>query len=233
MNKLINDDCFNVLPTIDDHSIDMILCDLPYATTNCEWDSILPFETLWNEYKRIIKPNGAIVLTASQPFTSKLIMSNLDMFKYEWIWNKNKATNFLNAKKQPLRKHESVLVFYSKQPIYNPQFTEGKPYKCKQGKQADVYNHYKRITTVNTGNRYPVSLLQFECEVGLHPTQKPVLLFEYLINTYTNEGDVVLDNCCGSGTTAIAALNTNRNYICIEQNENYYNIAKKRIENNV
>lgn len=210
----------------------MILCDLPYGTTNCAFDTIIPFEPLWQHYKRIIKDNGAIVLTACQPFTSALVMSNPEMFKYEWIWRKPQGTGFLNAKKQPLRNHESILVFYKKQPVYNPQFTKGKPYTTNRNKNtAQVYNHFETVDTVNvSGDRYPVTVLDCKRDKEkLFPTQKPVQLFEYLIRTYTNEGDTVLDNCAGSGTSGIACINTNRNYILMEKDEHYYNMIKERI----
>jgi len=235
MIQLINGDCLEEMKNIPDKSIDMILCDLPYGTTACKWDTIIPLEPLWEQYKRIIKDNGAIVLTASQPFTSALVMSNIKMFKYEWVWNKNRGTGIFNAKKSPLKSHENVLVFYKKQPIYNPQFTEGKPYTAKQGKQSDAFglNTGKEIITINDGKRYPLSSMYFISTNGrnVHPTQKPVALFEYLIKTYTNEGDLVLDNCAGSGTTGVACKNLNRNFIGIELDETYFNIAKERIDN--
>jgi len=234
MIQLIHGDCLEEMKNIPDKSIDMILCDLPYGTTACKWDTIIPLEPLWEQYKRIIKDNGAIVLTASQPFTSALVMSNIKMFKYEWVWNKNRGTGIFNAKKSPLKSHENVLVFYKKQPIYNPQFTEGKPYTAKQGKQSDAFglNTGKEIITINDGKRYPLSSMYFISTNGrnVHPTQKPVALFEYLIKTYTNEGDLVLDNCAGSGTTGVACKNLNRNFIGIELDKDYFEIAKKRIE---
>jgi site-specific DNA-methyltransferase (adenine-specific) len=216
---------------IPDKSVDMILCDLPYGTTACKWDSIIPFDKLWNQYKRIIKDNGAIVLTASQPFTSELIHSNLKMFKYEWIWEKEQGVNFLLAKKQPMKVHENICVFYKKQCTYNPQFNIGKPYISGKGTSGDVTGNVIKKQTVNNGKRYPRSVQRFNREVGLHPTQKPVALFEYLIKTYTNEGETVLDNCIGSGTTAIACMNTNRNYIGFEMDTKYFDIAIKRVNN--
>lgn len=182
---------------IPDMSVDMILCDLPYGTTACKWDSIIPFDKLWNQYKRIIKDNGAIVLTASQPFTSELIHSNLKMFRYEWIWEKEQGVNFLLAKKQPMKVHENICIFYKKQCTYNPQFNIGKPYISGKGTSGDVTGNVIKKQTVNNGKRYPRSVQRFNREVGLHPTQKPVALFEYLIKTYTNEGETVLDNCIG------------------------------------
>ncbi len=230
-------DCLELMKSLPDKSIDMILCDLPYGTTACKWDVIIPFEPLWEQYKRIIKDNGAIVLTASQPFTSLLVMFNLEMFRYEWIWSKNRGNGIFNAKKMPMKSHENILVFYKALPTYNPIMTEGKPYKCKQGKQTDAFglNTGKEIITINNGDRYPLSVVNFNSTNGsnIHPTQKPVALFEYLIKTYTNEGDLVLDNCAGSGTTAIACLNTKRNYILIEKEPKYYEVILNRIENYV
>ena len=225
-------DCVEGMKYIDDKSIDMILCDLPYGTTRNKWDSIIPLEPLWEQYKRIIKDNGAIVLTAQTPFDKVLGASNLDMLRYEWIWEKDNATGHLNAKKMPMKKHENILVFYKKLPQYNPQFTEGKPYVVKRGRKSTNYGDdvegYDGITK-SDGKRYPTSILRFNKETGLHPTQKPVALFEYLIKTYTNEGETVLDNCMGSGTTAVACINTNRNFIGIELDEGYFKIAKERI----
>jgi len=228
-------DCLELMKEINDKSIDMVLCDLPYGTTACKWDTIIPFEPLWEQYKRIIKPNGAIVLTASQPFTSALVMSNINMFRYEWIWEKSRKTNHMMAKKQPLKKHENIIVFYEGQPTYNPQGimdckiikknTEGRLNSNIYGKTGNKPEHLQNKTG------YPDSILKINNEhnVGSHPTQKPVALFEYLIKTYTNEGDLVLDNCAGSGTTAIACLNTNRNYICIEKDKGYFEISNERV----
>ena len=237
LNKIYNEECLYGMKKIPDGSVDMILCDLPYGTTKNKWDNIIPFEPLWEQYKRIIKDNGAIVLISQQPFTSSLVVSNPKMFRYEWIWQKEKGTGFLNAKKMPLKNHENVLVFYKKLPIYNPQFTIGKPRKGwkVKGSASDNYGEYdEHFYTNQTGRRYPVSVQRFVAHQnnGLHPTQKPVALFEYLIKTYSNEGDIVLDNCMGSGTTAIACLNTNRNFIGFELNEEYYNISLKRIAEN-
>lgn len=224
---------------LDSNSIDMILCDLPYGTTQCKWDTCIPFEPLWEQYKRIIKDRGAIVLTASQPFTSALVMSNPKMFKYDWVWRKPKGTGYLNAKKQPMRDKEDILVFYNKQCVYNPQKTIGSAYKNKAGKDhkkttsmAEIYGAYTNKRKNNNGFRYPKQVQNFAL-VGrnvLHPTQKPVALFEYLIKTYTNEGELVLDNCAGSGTTAIACINTNRYYILMEQEPKYIEVINKRIK---
>jgi site-specific DNA-methyltransferase (adenine-specific) len=231
INKIYNQDCLEGMKYIDDKSIDMILCDLPYGITACKWDSIIPFEPLWEHYERIIKDNGAIVLFASQPFTTVLINSNIKRFRYSWIWEKEQGVNFLMAKKQPLKVHEDICVFSKKQTVYNPQMTEGKPYISGKGDSGEVTGRVKKVQTKNNGTRYPRSVIQFKRETGLHPTQKPVELCEYLIKTYTNEGETVLDNCMGSGTTAIAAINTNRNYIGFELDNTYYQKACERIEN--
>jgi len=233
INQIYNIDCLEGMKYIDDKSIDMILCDLPYGTTACKWDTIIPLDVLWREYERIIKDNGAIVLTASQPFTTMLINSNIKLFKYCWVWEKEQGVNFLMAKKQPLKVHEDICVFYKKQCTYNPQMTMGKPYISGKGDSGEVTGKVKKIQTKNTGTRYPKSIIRFNRERGLHPTQKPVALFKYLIKTYTNESDLVLDNCMGSGTTAIACINTNRNYLGFELNKEYYEIAKNRINKHI
>ena len=230
LNRIYNEDCLEGMKRIPDKSIDMILCDLPYGTTACKWDTIIPFEPLWEQYERVIKDNGAIVLTASQPFTTMLINSNIKLFKYCWVWEKEQGVNFLMAKKQPLKVHEDICVFYKKQCIYNPQMTMGIPYISGKGDSGEVTGKVKKIQTKNTGTRYPKSIIRFNRERGLHPTQKPVSLFEYLIKTYTNEGDLVLDNCMGSGTTAIACINTNRNFIGFELDKHYCEIANERIQ---
>jgi DNA modification methylase len=242
INEIYNQDCLEGMKYIDDKSIDMILCDLPYGTTQCKWDIIIPFDKLWEQYERIIKYNGAIVLFGSEPFTSLLICSNVKHFKYNWIWQKNKCTGFLNAKKQPLNDHETISVFYKKQVIYNPQMTNAdKIYKRglvvrdkELGiQQSDNYGEQKSFIQVDNGLRYPKRIQYFNnnfTREQLHPTQKPVELCEYLIKTYSNENDLILDNCMGSGTTAIAAINTNRNYIGFELDNKYYEIALKRIE---
>ena len=233
LNKIYNEDCLEGMKRIDDKSIDMILCDLPYGMTYNKWDTVIPLDKLWEQYERIIKDNGAIVLTAQTPFDKVLGTSNLKMLRYEWIWEKENATGFLNAKKQPLRKHENILVFYKRLPLYNPQMGKGKSYTAvrKEKPSLNYYNNQKMTKTVSDGERYPVSIIKFNRDKEkLHPTQKPVALFEYLIKTYTDEGEIVLDNCIGSGTTAFACLNTNRNFIGFEKEEKYYNIANKRIE---
>lgn len=207
----------------------MILCDLPYGTTACSWDAVIPFEPLWREYRRVTKPNAAIVLTASQPFTTQLISSNLPDFRYSWVWEKEQGVNFLLAKKQPLKVHEDVNVFYRSLPTYNPQMTVGKPYVSGKGTSGDVSSNVIKVQTHNEGTRYPRSIQFFKRETGSHPTQKPVALMEYLIRTYTNPGDTVLDNTCGSGTTLVAAINTGRNAIGIERDPDYFRIAQERV----
>ncbi|WP_373792303.1 site-specific DNA-methyltransferase [Jeotgalibaca porci] len=234
LNKIYNEDCLEGMKRIPDESVDMILCDLPYGTTACKWDSIIPLESLWEHYERVIKENGAIVLTASQPFTTKLISSNMDIYKYNLVWEKPQGVDPFMAKKRPLNNMEDIVIFYKKQPTYNPQYEEGKPYKIERDKKPREYEitntMMKPTTTINDGKRLPKRILKFKQERGYHPTQKPVPLFEYLIKTYTNEGETVLDNCIGSGTTAIACLNTNRNFIGFEMDKEYFDIATKRIE---
>ncbi len=238
-NEIYLGDCLELMPKhIEDKSIDMIFCDLPYGTTQNKWDSIIPLDELWKEYKRVIKDNGAIVLFAAQPFTSALIMSNPKMFKYDWVWQKPKGTGHLNAKRQPMRDKEDVLVFYKKQCTYNPQMTEGTPYKDKAGKDhtkstsmSGSYGNYTNYREVNKGVRYPKQVQKFGVvERGtLHPTEKPLEIVEYMIKTYTNEGDLILDNTCGSGTTGLGAKNLKRDYIMIEKDPEYYEIACKRV----
>lgn len=224
-------DCLEVMKDIPDGSIDMILCDLPYGTTACKWDSVIPFEPLWDHYRRITKPTSAIVLTASQPFTTALIVSNLSEFRYCWVWDKGRPSNPQLAKKQPLKTHEDIAVFYRKHGTYNPQGlveipeSERKVHKPEPNKLG----HCVRKPYVQTHTGYPKALLNIKPERGLHPTQKPVELMEYLINTYTNPGDVVLDNCMGSGTTGVAAINTGRRFIGIEQDPEYFSIAQERL----
>jgi len=240
INEIYLGDCLELMPKhVEDKSIDMIFCDLPYGTTQNKWDSVIPLDELWKEYKRVIKDNGAIVLFAAQPFTSALIMSNPKMFKYDWIWQKPKGTGHLNAKKQPMRDKEDILVFYKKQCTYNPQMTEGTPYKDKAGKDhtkstsmTGSYGNYTNYREVNKGVRYPKQVQQFGVvERGtVHPTQKPLDLIEYMLKTYTNEGDLILDNTCGSGTTGLGAKNLRRNYIMMEQDPKYYEIACNRVQ---
>lgn len=228
--KIVNADCLIEMPTMPAQSVDAIISDLPYGTTQNRWDSVIPLAPLWSEWKRLLKPNGAIVLTACQPFTSVLVMSNLAGFKYEWVWQKEAGTGLLNAKKQPLRDHESVLVFYDRQCTYNPQFTKGKPYTCKKGGETSNYNRSGTVVTVNEGTRCPKTVQFFQRDKNkMHPTQKPVELMRYLIRTYTNPGDMVLDVTCGSGTTCLAAMLEGRKSIGIEKDEQYAKIAINRI----
>ena len=234
-NKIICGNCFDILPQIPDDSVDLLFVDLPYGTTQASWDSILPLDKLWEQYNRIVKKNGAMLFTASQPFTTTLIASNINNYKYSWIWEKSKATNYLNAKKQPLRAYEEVVVFYRKQPTYNPQMTMGEAYnKGTALRLTDVYGSQKAVEVKSDGLRYPRNVLYFktaesEGEV-IHPTQKPVALIEYMIKTYTEEGAVILDNTAGSFSTAIAAQNTGRKRICIEQDREMCEKALKRFE---
>lgn len=240
LNKdlIIHDDCLGAMMDIPHRSIDMILCDLPYGTTQCSWDSIIPLNRLWLAYERIIKENGVIALFSAEPFTSYLISSNLKMFKYDLIWHKPHPKGHLNAKKMPMRGHENICIFYRKLPTYNPIKTTGHPRKVAktnnyQRKDESVYGKQKNIErSYDTTERYPTSILTFSNEQQknkLHPTQKPVALCEYLINTYTNPGELVLDNCAGSGTTGVACQNTNRNFILIEKEQKYIEIIKNRL----
>ena len=257
-------DCLELMKDIPDGSIDMILCDLPYGTTACKWDTGIPFEPLWEQYNRIIKDNGAIVLFGSQPFTSKLICSNIKNFKYEWIWEKQKASNFMGAKFQPLKYHENICVFSNGTHLYNPQkykvleldeitnmskselksLFESRDYD-RYGKvdrrktindpitnKQHIGNEVKRTRNADDGFRFPKSVIKINKSINknVHPTQKPVALLEYLIKTYTNEGETVLDNCMGSGSTGVACINTNRNFIGIELDPTYFETAKKRLE---
>ena len=226
-------ECLDKLTEISDASVDLILTDLPYGTTACAWDSIIPLDKLWEQYNRVAKENAAMVFTASQPFTTILASSNIKNFRYEWIWEKHQGTNPMNAKIMPLKSHENILVFYRKKPLYNPQMTLGTPYggfKSDTSTIGEVYGKAKSVHRDNPeGTRYPKTILRFKQEKGLHPTQKPVLLMEYLIKTYTNPGDVVLDSTMGSGTTGVAALNSNRNFIGIELDNDYFETASKRI----
>ncbi len=241
-------DCLEIMPTISEKSVDMILCDLPYGTSACKWDTIIPFEELWKNYKRLVKNESAIILFGSEPFSSKLRCSNLDMYKYDWKWEKPSGANFLNFKYQPAKVYEDIMVFglsavsYSKKGNmkYYPQMEKGEPYKQKSGKQKEEYGNssvrtpIKQVITDNSGERYPRAIQKFSGDKDkLHPTQKPVALFEYMIKTYTNEGELVLDNCAGSGTTAIACINTNRRFICIEKDKKYYDISVERIKNHL
>src|SRR5699024_6914141 len=264
LNKIYNEDCLEGMKRIPDKSVDTILCDLPYGTTACAWDSIIPVEPLWEQYERVIKDNGAIVLTASQPFTSALVMSKPKLFKHEWIWEKQKASNFMAAKYSPLKYHESVLVFGKGRVNYNPQKykvleieeliskTKKELEQIMRNREYDRFGKVDRRKVVNdpttnkqhlgnkvvrtrnsdTGYRNPKSVLKINKSINknINPTQKPVALFEYLIKTYSNEGETVLDNCMGSGTTAIAAINTDRNFIGFELDETYYEKSLDRIK---
>lgn len=233
-------DCFDVMATLPDASVDMILADLPYGTTACSWDSMLPFEPLWQEYWRIAKPNAAIVLTASQPFTSALVMSQVAAFKYEWIWKKNAGSNFGQTRYMPMKEHESVLVFYQKMPTYNAILQERADAGLRRAKHAvkmnstgsgkgQAYGISGSVTKKITDLRVPSSVQYFNRQRGLHPTQKPAELFEYLIRTYTDLGNVVLDNTAGSGTTAVAAEQSGRKWICLERDLDYSLAAMERV----
>lgn len=232
--KLIHGDCLAEMAKIPDKSIDMVLCDLPYGTTACKWDVVIPFDKLWEQYRRIVKDNGAIVLFGSEPFSSMMRMSNLKMYKYDWIWEKSKATGYLNAKKRPLCAFENIMVFYKQPPTYNPQFKMGRPYnKGTALRLTDVYGSQVAREVKSEGLRYPRSVMYFKTAEAegkvYHPTQKPVTLLEYLIKTYSNEGDTILDNTMGSGSTMVACANTNRNGIGIELDDKYFMIAKQRL----
>ena len=234
---LMQGDCLERMKEIPSGSVDLVLADPPYGTTQCKWDSIIPLESMWEQLKRVIKPNGAIVMTASQPFTTTLISSNMKMFKYEMIWDKNKGTQPQLANIQPMKSHENICVFGRGRVTYNPQKTKGEPYK-RDNKQKhheeSLSKGLKPFKQVNCGFRFPKTIhlfkRDFSAQSRQHPTQKPVALMEYLIKTYTNEGEKVLDFTCGSGTTGVAAKNLNRDFIGIEMDEGYFNIAKERIE---
>ena len=234
-HNLMLGNCLERMKEIETGTVDMILCDLPYGTTCCSWDAVIPFEPLWAEYERVIKENGAVVLFGAEPFSSHLRLSNLQNFKYDIVWDKVKGVGFLNAKKQPMRNHEIVSVFYKKQCTYNPQKTTGhKLKKSSRGKhlQTDVYGQMNNDYTYESTERYPRSIQVFSTDTqksSFHPTQKPVALCEYLIRTYTNEGETVLDNTMGSGTTGVACVNTGRHFIGIEKEQKYFEIAKERI----
>lgn len=239
MIDLHHGDCLEVMHAIPDGSVDMILADLPYGTTACKWDVVIPFEPLWKHYKRVIKRNGAIVLFGSQPFTSLLVASNLQWFKYAWVWDKvNRYTGSLNANRMPLKRHEDILTFYHELPTYNKQYRRGATFGTLElrghGSTTQWGADKRRLRNGNDGEHHnPCSIVAIPaktCEQGLHPTQKPVALMEYLIRTYTNEGETVLDNVMGSGTTLVACVNTGRNGIGIEKDAGYYNVAEKRIQ---
>lgn len=245
MNRLFEGDCLEYMERIPEGSVDMILCDLPYGMTQNQWDCYIPLEELWKQYNRVIKPNGAIVLTSYGIFTAKLILSQPNIYKYKWVWEKSKPTNFLNAKKQPLRKHEDVCVFYKRQPVYHPQMTKGEPYDkgIRKDQLCGNYGDFEPVHVSSEGERYPTDIIYVKTAESegavLHPTQKPVELGRYMVRTYTNPGDVVLDNTFGSGSFLVAALMEGRNFIGIEKNENvalfkreeidYIDVAKRRL----
>ena len=224
VNSVIEGDCIEVMRHLPNGCIDMVLCDLPYGTTQNKWDSIVPLDELWAEYKRIVKPNGAIVLTSQGLFTAMLIMSQPKMFKYKWVWEKSKPTNFLNAKKQPLRKHEDVCVFYQRQPVYNPQMTEGEPYDkgVRKNQLSGSYGDFLPVHVHSDGKRYPTDVVYFKTAESegdvIHATQKPVELGRYFVRTYSRPGDLILDNTSGSGSFLVAALTEGRNFLGIEKN---------------
>ena len=235
INTVHQGDCLELMKDIPDGSVDMILADLPYGTTACKWDAIIPFDELWEQWNRIVKKDGAIVLTASQPFTSLVVNSNIKAYKHHWIWQKEKGTGFQVAKYRPMMKTEDVIVFCKGRLTYNPQMVKrDKPLKYRYPKVQSRSNplaSYSDKVVIST-EKYPENILSFKTERGFHPTQKPVALFEYLIKTYTNEGDLVLDNVAGSGTTGVACQNLNRNFILMEQEPEYVEIIKKRLELN-
>lgn len=234
MPRLLHGDCLELMQGLPDQSIDMVLSDLPYGTTACAWDAIVPFAPLWEQYRRLVVADGAIVLMASQPFTTALIASNMKMFRHHWVWEKNFSTNFYHAKRMPLRRTEDILVFSQKPCRYFPQKTEGHlPTQSARGKSGGVIYHGTNVRDYAGGDttRYPINILRFDAvdpKLRVHPTQKPVALMEYLIRTYTNAGDTVLDNCMGSGTTGEACKNLGRQFVGIESDEAYYHIASAR-----
>ena len=246
LNNVIEGDYLEIMKQLPDNSIDMVLCDLPYGTTQNKWDSVIPLDELWKQYRRIVKDEGAIVLTSQGMFTAELMVSNPKMFRYKWVWEKSKSTNFLNAKKQPLRKHEDVCVFYKKQPVYHPQMIEGEPYDkgIRKNQLSGSYGDFQPVHVHSDGKRYPTDIIYFKTAESegkvFHPTQKPVELGRYFVRTYTNPGDVVLDNTSGSGSFLVAALLEGRNFIGIEKNENvalfkkgdidYIQVAKQRLQ---
>ena len=245
INNVFEGDCLEIMKQLPDKSIDMVLCDLPYGTTQNKWDSVIPLGELWQQYRRIVKDDGAIVLTSQGMFTAELMVSNPKMFRYKWIWEKSKSTNFLNAKKQPLRKHEDVCVFYRKQPVYHPQMMDGVPYDkgIRKNQLSGSYGDFQPVHVHSDGKRYPTDIIYFKTAESegkvFHSTQKPVKLGRYFVRTYTNPGDIVLDNTSGSGSFFVAALLEGRNFIGIEKNENvalfkkgdinYITVTKQRL----
>lgn len=236
VNRIFEGDCLEIMKQLPSNSIDMVLCDLPYGTTQNKWDCLIPLDMLWKEYKRIVKDDGAIVLTSQGIFTATLILSNPSMFRYKWIWEKSKSTNFLNAKKQPLRKHEDVCVFYKKQPVYNPQMLEGEPYDkgVRKNQLSGSYGDFHPVHVQSDGKRYPTDIVYFKTAESegkvIHPTQKPVELGKYMVRTYTNPGAIILDNTSGSGSFVVAALAEGRNFVAIEKNENVSLFKKGNID---
>ncbi|MDN7060900.1 site-specific DNA-methyltransferase [Lactiplantibacillus plantarum] len=236
MIDLQQGDCLELMKGIPDGSIDMILCDLPYGTTANKWDIVIPFDKLWEQYRRIIKNNGAIALFGQEPFSSRLRLSNDKMYRYDFVWEKSRATGFYNANKMPLRCKENITIFYKHLPTYNPQKTKGSPYyhKATKNRSGSVYSSNSKSTdTKSNGDRYPRDVIKFNNVIRnlSHPTQKPVALLEYLIKTYTNENETVLDNCMGSGSTGVVCVRTGRNFIGMELEEKYFKIAEERINN--
>ena len=236
LNNVIEGDCLEIMKQLPDNSIDMVLCDLPYGTTQNKWDSVIPLDELWKQYRRIVKEHGAIVLTSQGMFTAELMVSNSKMFRYKWVWEKSKSTNFLNAKKQPLRKHEDVCIFYKKQPVYHPQMIEGEPYDkgIRKNQLSGSYGDFQPVHVHSDGKRYPTDIIYFKTAESegkvFHPTQKPVELGRYFVRTYTNPGDIVLDNTSGSGSFLVAALLEGRNFIGIEKNENVALFKKEDVD---
>ena len=231
-NGLHRGDCLELMPRIPDGSVDMILCDLPYGVTENQWDTVIPMEPLWGQYRRVIKKNGAIVLTATQPFTTDLVNAGRDLFRYSMVWQKSQSTGFFNANKMPLRSHEDVLVFYTALPTYNPQMKGGSKvrYRVKPASDSSTYGKIGLHMEKVGGPKYPTSILTIPCVMDTtHPTQKPLELMEYLIRTYTDEGDLVLDNTMGSGTTPVACIRTGRRYIGMELDEEYFRTAEERV----
>nr|WP_296087783.1 site-specific DNA-methyltransferase [uncultured Prevotella sp.] len=236
INNVYEGDCLEIMKQLPDNSIDMVLCDLPYGTTQNKWDSVIPLDELWKQYRRVVKDNGAIVLTSQGMFTAELMLSNPSMFKYKWVWEKSKSTNFLNAKKQPLRKYEDVCVFYKKQPIYHPQMIEGEPYDkgVRKNQLSGSYGDFLPVHVQSDGKRYPTDIIYFKTAESegkvYHPTQKPIELGRYFVRTYTEPGAVVLDNTSGSGSFLVAALLEGRNFIGIEKNEDVALFKKEDID---
>ena len=245
INNVFEGDCLEIMKQLPDKSIDMVLCVLPYGTTQNKWDSVIPLGELWQQYRRIVKDDGAIVLTSQGMFTAELMVSNPNMFRHKWIWEKSKSTNFLNAKKQPLRQHEDVCVFYRRQPVYHPQMIDGEPYDkgIRKNQMSGSYGDFQPVHVHSDGKRYPTDIIYFKTAESegkvFHPTQKPVELGRYFVRTYTNPGDIVLDNTSGSGSFLVAALLEGRNFIGIEKNENvalfkkgdinYITVTKQRL----